>query len=234
VLLDHIAAAGIEGDTLEWCDVLVFGPTPKTTTAEEWYDLRANALEELGGPAEGIPYRARLVSQDRLLDAAIRDPDAELVLWFGPELSCQAILLALLSRLHGRPNVSLISPGDIPGKPRGCTVSFLSESELHAAFAVRAVVSAAQTGLARRIWDAWRQGALRERLADDLSPLPHVRDALTRYLAEPERTEDLIREARRAGLRDWRDIYRAVQAAEPRPWLTDTLFLHRFKQITDS
>src|SRR5262249_10879701 len=116
VLLDRIADSGIEGDSLEWCDVFLFGPTPAGVSADEWYDLRARALEELGGPLQGVSYRDRLVAQDRALAAAADDRDAEIVLWFGPELFCQTIQIALLSRLAGRPRVSLISPGDMPGK----------------------------------------------------------------------------------------------------------------------
>jgi hypothetical protein len=226
ILLEKIANAGIEGDALEWCDVLVFGPTPHKS-GREWYDVRARALEELSG--EAGPYRERLEAQDRAL-AAI-DPEAEIVLWFGPELFCQTILWALLAKLAGRPRVSLISPGDLPGKPRGCTVSYLTNDELHAAFSVRAAVTPAQTQLAQTTWDAWRapdqRAALNRLLGQDLSALPHLHAALTRWLAEPARTDQLIEAAIRKGLKDWGEIFRDVQLAEPRPWLTDTLLLHR-------
>jgi hypothetical protein len=228
VLLDHVAAAGIAGDALEWCDVLVFGPTPPVS-GEAWYDARARALEELRG--QPGPYRQRLIEQDRALATAAADDAAELVLWFGPELFCQTILLALLARLHGRPRVALISPGDLPGKPRGCTVSHLSADELQAAFAVRAAVTPAQTELATRAWDAWRardqRAALTALLARDLSPLPHLGAAVERWLEEPFQTDRLIDAALARGRRDWRALFHEVQAAEPRPWLTDELFLYR-------
>ena len=233
VLLDHIATAGIEGDALEWTDVLVFGPTPRSG---DWYEVRARALVELCG--EEGPYRERLMAQDRALAQAAADPDHELVLWFGPELFCQSILIAVLARIGNRPRVSLISPGDLPGKPRGCTVSYLTADELRAAFAVRAPVLAPQFDLAARAWDAWRaddqRAALKELLEYDLSALPHLSAAIERWLAEPARTDELIRASWKKGLRDWGEIFRDVQQAEARPWLTDTLFLHRFKQMADS
>jgi hypothetical protein len=131
----------------------------------------------------------------------------------------------------------LISPGDLPGKPRGCTVSYLSADELRAAFSVRAPAGPAQFELAARAWDAWRaddqRAALQELLEYDLSALPHLSAAIERWLAEPTRTDELIRASLNKGLRDWGEIFRDVQSAEPRPWLTDTLFLHRFRLMAD-
>jgi hypothetical protein len=230
LLLEKIEMAGIEGELLEWSDVLVFGPTPNVPR-DEWYEVRARALEELMGPAEAIPYEDRLLAQDCALDLAIGDANAEIVLWFGPELYCQAILIALLARLHGRANVALVSPGDIAGKPRGCSVSYMAEEELRAAFAVRAPVGPAQTALAKRAWDAWRapnaRAALSEVLAGDASAIPHVGAAIARWLEEPGRSRALIDAAIANGVREFPAIFQAVQAGEARPWMTGELLLDR-------
>jgi hypothetical protein len=230
-LLEKIELAGIEGELLEWSDVLVVGETPNVATRDEWYDARSRALEEVMGPAEAIPYRDRLLAQDCALDIVARDPNAEIVLWFGPELFCQAILIALLARLGDRPHVSLVAPGDIAGKPRGCTVSYLNDEELRAAFAVRAAVMPTQVAIARRVWDAWRAEDARAQLtaiaATDTSALPHIGAAIARWLEEPAKTDALVRAATAQGAKDFRAIYRAVQDAEARPWLTEEMLLDR-------
>ena len=233
VLLDHIAAADIEGDALEWSECLLFGPTPRDG---DWYEVRARALAELSG--EAGPYRQRLEAQDRALAQAAADADNELVMWFGPELFCQTNLIAVLARIGQRPRVSLISPGDLPGKPRGCTVSYLDADELRAAFAVRSPALAPQFDLAARAWDAWRaddqRKALGELLEYDLSALPHLSAAVERWLLEPARTDEVIDAALRKGVRDWNQIFREVQNAEARPWMTDQLLLHRLAARTRS
>lgn len=230
LLLEKIEMAGIEGELLEWTDVLVFGPTPDVPR-DEWYRVRAKALEEMNGPAEAIPYEDRLLAQDCALDLAAGDPQAEIVLWFGPELFCQAILIALLARLHGRANVSLVSPGDVAGKPSGCSISYFTEEELRAAFAVRTAVGPAQTALAKRAWDAWRapnaRAALSEVLAGDTSALPHLGAAIARWLEEPAKTHALIDAALAKGIREFPALYQAMQAGEARPWLTGELLLDR-------
>jgi hypothetical protein len=224
-LLEKLARAGVAGERLEWSEVLCDGPTP--ASADEWYDLRA---AHLGAPRE------RLVEQDRALEAAALS--AEIVLWFGPELFCQAILLRLLAWLDGRgARASLVGPGDLPGR-RGCSVGQMDDAELYAAFAARVPVDERTTGLAARAWQAFTSAhpdalpTLLARADVDWSRLPYLNDALRRHLEErPDasglaRSERLILESL-----DAPDPFAAVASREARPWLTDMLYANALRRL---
>src|SRR5262245_42568833 len=93
-LLQKLEQAGIPGDRLEWCDVLCQGPTPSGLSRDAWYALRAAYLSS-DYPDDIELTRQQLAEQDaRLAEAAEHD---EVVLWFGPELFCQTILVRLLT-----------------------------------------------------------------------------------------------------------------------------------------
>jgi hypothetical protein len=242
LLLEHIADAGLPGERLEWCDVLCDGPTPAGLAPDVWYSLRAEYHEETSGPAEGTPYRERLIAQDRAL--AQLPGGHEVVLWFGPELFCQSILLYLLAWFDGRSvaggRLSLVSPADTPGRP-GCSVSFLSAAELRAAFALRQRVGRAQTELARRAWEAFcapDPRALDAMLDEDTSALPHLDATLQRHLAELPAHDSGLAESERhaleaiaAGARSFGEAFAAAQRAEARPWLTDVLFAQTLARL---
>jgi len=243
LLLDRLAEAGVAGEFLEWCDVLCDGPTPAGLSADDWYDLRARYHEETTGPAQRIPHRDRLIAQDRAL--ALLPGPREVVLWFGPELFCQSILMYLLSWFDGRDlcgaGLALVDPGDLAGRP-GCSVSYLGPEELVAAFAARRPIGATETALASRAWQAYAApdpSALADLASGDSPALPHLGAALRRHLEEfPERLSGLgaserrLLEAVAGGARGWAEVYQAMQRAEARPWMTDGIFFGRLHRLS--
>ncbi len=230
VLLDKLARARLPGARLEWSEVLCDGPTPAGLDPDAWYDLRAAYLAQSFAPDAKDEVRERLVAQDRALAAMA--VSAEIVLWFGPELFCQALLMRLAAWLHGRTvTASLVGPGDLPGRP-GCSVGQMIDVELKAAFAARVPLDAAATGLAARAWAAYTApdaAAVEALLArDDFTPLPYLADALRRHLAELPAASDGLAQSERlivsAHAAGSPEPFATVAAAEARPWLTDTLY----------
>jgi hypothetical protein len=239
-LLARLGHAHIPGHRLEWSEVLCDGPTPGAVDREAWYDLRAAHLAEAFAPGAHDAVRERLVEQDRALAALA--VSAEIVLWFGPELFCQVLLLRLAAWLHGRTaRASLVGPGDLPGRP-GCSVGQMTDAELSAAFASRVALDERATGLAARAWAAYTSaqaealGAFvaEAEAAGDFAPLPYLADALRRHLAErPDAaglalSERLILQALADGAAE---PFVAVAAAEARPWLTDTLYAATLRRL---
>jgi hypothetical protein len=231
-LLDHLAAAGVPGQLLEWCDPVCVGPTPPIE-GDAWY--RARAAHLAGGLAPDLPStEARLRAQDQAL-AAIPG-GSEVVLWVGPELFCQSILIRLLVLLGGRSDLTLsrVDPGDQPGDP-GCGLGNLAAPALHALAAGRETITPDALALARRAWAAFTAptaGPLVELVAQDpdLAALPHLAAALERHLADlPDgalglsTTELRVLQALEAGPLDRLALFRAVAAREARPFLTDTM-----------
>jgi hypothetical protein len=101
---------------------------------DAWRSTRAAFLDSAYGRTDGHGALQRLVTQDRDLDLAAARED-EIVLWFGPDLFCQAILAALLDRFAANPpagRLSLICIGTYPGVDdrRSCTPAFLTSQQL--------------------------------------------------------------------------------------------------------
>ena len=248
ILLARVRAAGLPGEYLNWCDVVCQGPTPGVD-GEAWYRLRAAFYEGLptwgSGEAPEPPngMLSALRQQDLALDAAATAD--EVVLWFGPELFCQAILLRLLDRINDwrrRPRVTLVCPVDAPGvEPGGCTVSGLDHQGLRAAFAAREEVTGAQLEAARHAWAAFRASdprALASIAAGATPWLPPLAAALERHLAElpaPRTglslTERYILESLAEGSTSPAGLWSRVNAREPRRWLTDQILGERLVQL---
>lgn len=244
LLLEKLHRAGIPGDRLEWSDVLCQGPTPAGLAADAWYAMRAAFLTAAYGPTGNRDIRKELVAQDAALARA--STQDEVVLWFGPELFCQAILVHLLARLaersRERGRLSLICVGSYPGVDdhRACTLAVLSADQLADLFARRESVTPAQLAVARRAWDAW--GApTPEPLAAlahaDTSDLAFLAAALSRLLAElPDantglsRTERLILDALPVTRRSL-DAFVGANTPEPRRWLTDAIFFDHVRRL---
>jgi len=239
-LLAQLGRARIAGYRVDWSEVLCDGPTPGAVDRDAWYDLRAAHLAASFAPDAYDAVRERLVEQDRALAAMA--VSTEIVLWFGPELFCQVLLLRLAAWLHGRSaRASLVGPGDLPGRP-GCSVGQMSDAELVAAFAARVPLDEQATGLAARAWAAYTSAqadALAAFVAETeatggFAPLPYLADALRRHLAErPDAaglalSERLILQALADGAPE---PFAAVAAAEARPWLTDTLFAAALRRL---
>jgi hypothetical protein len=231
-LLANLAAAGISGERLEWCDPVCVGPTPDVGD-DEWYRLRAAHLA--GGLApDAAAAEARLRAQDQ----ALRDIPAgsEVVLWVGPELFCQSILMRLLVLLGARTDlkVSLVDPGDQPGDP-GCGLGNLGPPALQKALAARVPATPEAFALAGRAWSAFTAPTARplvDLLEDDpdLDALPHLGAALQRHLDDlPDgalglaTTELRLLQALEAGPLDRGALFKAIAAREARPFLTDTM-----------
>jgi hypothetical protein len=229
VLLDHLAAAGIPGERLFWCDPVCSGPTPAGLSQGEWYRVRGEHLRACIEAPSVDPIAARLRAEDRALGAV--PAGAEIVIWAGPELFCQAIAIRLLDLLADRPGpISLVDPGDDPRWP-GCTMGRLPPDDLQVAFGQRRRVLAPQLALAREAWAAFTAPTARPLatlVAGDTSALPHLGAALRRHLAElPDgatglsTSETHALEALKAGPLDPVALFHVVVRREPRPFLTD-------------
>ncbi len=97
-LLDRLEEAGVPGARLSWCDPVSDGPTPAgLDPGDGWYRVRAAHLAAGQGAPDAASIEAGLRAEDLAL-AAI-PAGTEVVLWAGPELFCQAILMRLESDL---------------------------------------------------------------------------------------------------------------------------------------
>jgi hypothetical protein len=244
LLLEKLQRAGVPGDRLEWSEVLCQGPTPAGLADDAWYALRAAFLTAAYGPVGDRDVRKELAAQDAaLMRASAQD---EIVLWFGPELFCQAILVRLLARLAERPRertrLALVCVDSYPGVDdhRACTLGALSGDQLAELFNRRENVTPPQLALARRAWEAVG-AATPEPLAAlaraDTSALPFLGAALSRLLAElPDagtglsRTEKLILDALPTPRRSL-DVFVGANTPEPRRWLTDAIFFDHVRRL---
>ena len=244
-LLDHLRAAGLPGGSLEWGESLCDGPTPAGLAPDAWRATRATFLDAAYGRIDGRQALERLQSQDVELDRAAVAED-ELVLWFGPDLFCQAILAALLDRFAVSPptaRLSLICIGTYPGVDdrRSCTPAFLSAEQLREVFAHRDPVRPRQLALAREIWSAWcapTPEPLSAVAGRDTSALPYLGDGVRRRLEEfpwtvtgLARTERGVLAALAAADRSFVQLFEAVTRDEERSWITDVMLLHRLRGL---
>ncbi len=248
-LLEGLAAAGIAktaAETLEWCDPVCVGPAPAGLSAYAWYRVRSAYLAAGGGPGRlprdrrpaGGPedvqaVEARLREQDRALRAI---PAAtEVVVWAGPELFCQTILMRILVLLAEEPGgrrITLVDPGDQPGSP-GCSFGKASPETLRAMFAARRPADGAALDLAERAWAAFTAPdaeALVTLVEGDTSALPHLGAALARHLEDlPDgatglsTTETRLLQALEGGALARGALLSAIAAREARPFLTDLM-----------
>ncbi len=233
VLLDLLPAAGVEGERLQWCDPVASGPTPANVQADEWYRLRAEHLRSALSLDDSSAVEARLRAQDDAL--RLLPPDAEIVIWSGPEMFCQLILVRLLVLLeeHGhRGQLSLVDPGN-PFGTRGCGLEQLSAPALREVFSRRRLVDANMLALAKTAWSALTSPTatqLQALAAQPTPSLPHLGAALKRHLDDlPDgatglsTTETYLLETLVSGAREPRALLDALAAREKRPFLTDTL-----------
>ncbi len=244
-LLDHLRAAGLPGGFLEWSESLCDGPTPAGLAPDAWRATRAAFLDSAYARSEGGSALERLVAQDRDLDRAAQAED-EIVLWFGPDLFCQAILAALLDRFAATPpdgRLSLICIGTYPGVDdrRSCTPAFLSADQLREVFPRRDPVRPRQLTLAREIWSAWcapTPEPLGVVAGRDTSALPYLGDGVRRRLEEfpwtatgLSRTERGVLVALAAAERSFNQLFEEVTHEEERSWITDVMLLHRLRRL---
>jgi hypothetical protein len=206
-----IEAAGIPGICSLWADPLYEGPVPGGLSDSELVEVR---MRYLSGPADltGAAWAGDEPSVDPANDlrqwrAAIEGHESyeELILWFEHDLFDQLNLVQLLTWIHDHvpaaKRVSLICIGSFPGRPNFKGLGELRPDELSSLLETRQPVSGPQYEVARRAWQAFREPtpeALDELRQDDISVLPYLAAAITRFLQEYPWTRDgLSRSERR-------------------------------------
>jgi hypothetical protein len=194
-----IEAAGIPGARSIWADPLYEGPVPAGVSDDELMEIRGRYLAPHGHVDPAHDFR-------RWRDViAAHDSYDELVLWFEHDLFDQLNLIQLLAwmreRLPSDKAVSLVCIGSFPGRPRFKGLGELTPGELAPLLHKRERVVEAQYSLAERAWMAFREPTpepLDEFRSADLSPLPYLGAAITRFLEEfPWTTDGLSRTERR-------------------------------------
>ena len=225
-------AAVEPGTILPWRDVLHEGPVPAGLAPAALNAARARFLTEAGWAtyAEAFAYfQAR--------DAAVTNAAGgeEIVLWFEHDLYDQlqlAQILAMLDAAPRLPRVSLICIDAFPGVTPFHGLGQLQPRDLAALFPTRVPVTGAMRAVGAAAWAAFRAPdptALDTLLSGDTTALPLLGPAFRRWREEfPAtgdglgRTDRAILRAVAAGAGRPAEIFAAVQAQEPAPYLGDT------------
>jgi len=204
-----IDAARIPGILSIWADVLYEGPVPANLTDDELLEVRARFLSDGVDDVEpgGNHPSFDPVNDLRRWRAVIERSDAydELILWFEHDLFDQLNLIQVLSWIHERlPSekaVSLVMIGSFAGRPRFKGLGELEPHEIASLLDRRQPVSRSQYELAASVWHAFRAPApeaLDDMRRRDMSPLPYLAAAITRFLQEyPWTSDGLSRTERR-------------------------------------
>ncbi|HEU4700307.1 MAG TPA: hypothetical protein VFS40_14075 [Gemmatimonadales bacterium] len=239
-----LGAAGLPGGFLAYADPVAQGPTPLTSTADEFHRLRAGFLAD----AYGVPVDdalARLATADAAL--ALAGVEDEVVLWFEHDLFDQAVLVRLLAHFAAAPRrprwLSLVTLDAHPEIERFLGLGQLDAPQLAALFARRVPVGDAALALGRRAWEAWRAPtplALQALLDADTGALPFLAGAVRRLLEELPWTTDglalterLALEGLEAGHTRARALFAWVQARERAPWLGDAMFFYVLRTLDE-
>ena len=227
-------------------DVLHEGPAP-AVDGDEWHKVRGAFL----GDGDGEAISAELAATDRAMVEAARS--GRVVLWFEHDLFDQLALIRVLDLLAGlkpRPahdaGVSLICIDRFAGIDRFIGLGQLSAEQMATLVGTEQLVSDDQYALASEAWAAFRSPDPRRLLAvaadaDRCRPLPFLRDALLRFLAEfpsvnngLSRTEQLMLGALRDAPLDAGRLFGDAQAREPRPFMGDWTFFDNVKRLAAS
>lgn len=222
---ERLAAAGISGEILAWRDVLHEGPVPNLP-AEALAEIRTTFLAGAFGAARD-DVAGSLAQRDARL-AAHRD-FARIEIWLEHDLYDQLQLLQILERLAslGRTDAVWLIQSD----------NYLGPMDVDAIRALTlcaAPVPPAQFDVAARAWAAFTAPTpsdLAQLLSHDLAPLPWLRPALRRLLAElPDDvtalalSESRILEAVDEGITRAGRIFAAVSAREDARFMGDASF----------
>jgi hypothetical protein len=175
------AHLGMKRNILSWRDALYAGPVPHGLTLRQLSRLRSRF------------WNSKSSTEFDQRDAALaRHVDYnEIVLWFGPTSICQLSLIQLLHWFdkHSRDNTRLRLVSAYGG--------WLKPEQILQAHSSRQPITPSQIRLARRAWLAFSSSspkALSRLLADDLHPLPELRNTISFLLQEyPERHSGLSR-----------------------------------------
>ena len=200
--LSVLRAALLPGEVVAWSYVLDQGPVRGEPGTEDFRELRAHWLAA-NGAGELEQVRAQLGRWD----SALRTADAETVLWFEADLTCQ---LALLHHLVLIEASAVVTDEPVPG-----------QKDFAALLSARRRYDRAQ---ARRAWEAVAAEDPRGLQALDLSGLPRQMGPAVRRLIEelPEVGSGLSRTER--SILEEEGSFPRVQAREAVPWITDLFY----------
>lgn len=228
---------GITGDIIAWRDILHEGPAPAGLALEAMSDARARFLASIG--AGSLPH---LLREFGARDAALRAA-RQVVLWFEHDLYDQLQLIQILATLANQPETAaeIICIDAFPGIEPFYGLGQLTTAQLASLWPARRRVSPVELRLGAQAWKAFCSPdplALRHFVARDLSALPFLHSALTRFLEEipspPDglsRTDRQILRAVAAGNQTFDEIFRANQSAEAAPFMGDTVVQRRIAAL---
>ena len=239
--VETLEATGLGGDVIGWRDALEEGPAPKVG-AGELRAVRARFLADCGWGAA-----AELEEELRMRDETLRDAleHRHVVLWFEHDLCDQLQLLQILAFAdevgYEPTRLELIVIGAFEGRPEFKGLGELDVEELASLSPSRMPVTAAQTQLARRAWQAFRDAdprAIETLLAGDTGALPFLAPALRRLLEElPDTRTGLGRSEHQLlaplldGPRTPVELFHAAQAAEEAPFDADASVWRRLAEL---
>jgi hypothetical protein len=177
----------IAGRHFGWREALISGPAPADVSPQQWRQIRAQHLSDYYG-VDRQKAAEDLLRQEEVL-ASFAEYE-EVVLWFEHDLFCQANLLYLLDWFAGRDlgktRLSMICIGEFPGIENFRGLGQLNAEQMASIFSTRHEVSAAETNLATRAWQAYRSAdptAIEELIETDTSVMPFLKRALQLHLA---------------------------------------------------
>lgn len=237
-----LLASSIVGELLPWRDVLHDGPVPGGLSTAALSDVRARflAAPQIGGYAS---VRESFRQRDALFGDAARFD--EVVLWFEHDLYDQLQLLQILHGLAESPRpprrLSMICIDRFPGVEPFYGLGQLSPPQMASLFGAREALNDGQLALGKAGWEAFTANdpqPLLDYLQTDLSPLPFMREAIVRFLADYPSAENGL------GLTEQRmlqllaqgsarpvELFRAWQALETAPFLGDWGFWQRISDM---
>ena len=208
--------AKLPGEVATWADCLDQGPLQGRPGTAQFRALRAEFLSGLGLGDQ----RPQLDAWDAPL---LLRPD-EVVLWLEADLNCQ---LALLHHLALRPASLVLTPAP---------VAKYAPEELAAMLPMRTQPGAALVGLAQAGWSAVTAAdprAIEELLEKGTGAMPFLDKALRRLLEElPAPGSGLSRTDRQ--ILETSADFKAAQAREEEPFLTDLFFALRVEELHQS
>jgi len=226
-----------------WADILHAGPVSPASGTPAWRETRARYLAATGYGSYADALR-RYERWDEQV-ASYEDYD-QVVLWFEHDLFDQLLLVRHLDwfsrRELGRTTLRLICIGAYPGFAPFHGLGQLDADQLASLLGTRALVTADQLSLGRRVWDAFTRpnpDALDAVVHEDTSGvLPFLSGALQRLLEEfpavgtgLPRTERHILELLSRESMSPVDLFRAEQRCEERVFMGDWTFWQRLRQL---
>lgn len=231
----------VSGRVVPWRDVLHEGPVPNGLSLNELSDLRAEFIAASGW-GEYAKVREQFRARDEALVASLHED--EVILWFEHDLYDQLQLLQLLAwyaSRPARPRITLICIDRYPGVVPFHGLGELTGDALRTLFPARSSVSTEQFAAAASGWHAFTgpdPQSLSEFAAHMTPGLPFLQPALRRLLAEYPGLRDSLGQTERSALHHlasralpFDELFAGVQSDEDAPFMGDTTFAARLKQL---